>query len=78
MISRAAAGEIVSKVAESKTALDILITGAARSGKSGCLLEVVEGLIARGIPVLAFRLDRMQPVQGRPYRQGQCGGSNGR
>jgi hypothetical protein len=63
MISRAAAGEIISKVAESQTALDILITGPAGIGKSGCLLDVVEGLTARGISVLAFRLDRMQPVQ---------------
>lgn len=62
LISRAAAGEIIKKVAESKAALDILINGAAGSGKSGCLLEVVEGLVARGIPVLAFRLDRMRPV----------------
>ncbi len=62
MIPRAAAGEIIGKVAESKAALDILITGTAGSGKSGCLLEIVEGLVARGIPVLAFRLDRMRPV----------------
>src|SRR5271165_1326344 len=63
MISRAAAAEIVRKVSESQTALDILITGPAGIGKSGCLLEVVEGLLAQGMPVLAFRLDRMPPVQ---------------
>ena len=63
MIPRAAAGEIIKRVAESKAAHDILITGAAGSGKSGCLLEVVEGLVALSVPVLAFRLDRMRPVQ---------------
>jgi hypothetical protein len=63
MISRAAAREIIGKVAESRTAHDVLITGGAGSGKSGCLLEIVEGLTARQIPVLAFRLDRLRPVQ---------------
>lgn len=63
IISRAAAREIIGKVTESNTAQDFLITGGAGSGKSGCLLEIVEGLMTRGIPVLAFRLDRMQPVQ---------------
>jgi hypothetical protein len=63
VISRTAAREIIDKVAKSKTADDILITGGAGSGKSGSSLEIVEGLTALRIPVLAFRLDRLQPVQ---------------
>jgi hypothetical protein len=63
MISRTLAGNIIAKIAEARFGQDNLITGAAGSGKSGCLLEIVEGLVAKGVPVLAFRLDRMQPVQ---------------
>jgi hypothetical protein len=63
MISRAASANIIETIAQARSAHDILITGAAGSGKSGCLLEIVEGLTSRGVPVLAFRLDRMQPVQ---------------
>lgn len=63
MISRTVAGNIIARIAEARFGQDILITGAAGSGKSGCLLEIVEGLIAKGVPVFAFRLDRMQPVQ---------------
>ena len=63
MISRSVTGEIIAKIADARFGQDILIAGAAGSGKSGCLLEIVEGLIAKGMPVLAFRLDRMQPVQ---------------
>lgn len=63
MISRTVARDILTKLVESHFGQDILITGAAGSGKSGCLLEIVEGLVGAGVPVLAFRLDRMQPVQ---------------
>ena len=63
MISRIAAGNIIAKITAACFGQDLLITGAAGSGKSGCLLEIVEGLIEKGVPVLAFRLDRMQPVQ---------------
>lgn len=62
MISRSAARSIIAKIAEARFGHDFLIAGAAGSGKSGCVLEIVEGLVGKGVPVLAFRLDRMQPV----------------
>ena len=41
------------------TATDSVLTGKAGSGKSACVVELVDGLRARGLPVLAFRLDRV-------------------
>ena len=38
------------------------MTGRAGSGKTGCVVEIVEGLRERGLPVLAFRLDRVLSV----------------
>lgn len=40
----------------------ILISGGAGVGKSGVVFQVVEGLIGRGVPVIAFRVDRLQPT----------------
>ncbi len=62
LISRAVAHAVVQKITESTSGLDLLITGAAGSGKSGCLFEIVTDLIGRDIPVIAFRLDRILPV----------------
>lgn len=61
-IRRAVADQVVEKIQGSATALDILITSAAGGGKSACLAQIVEGLQAESIPVLAFRLDRIEPV----------------
>jgi len=63
LISRTAAGNIAAKIAEAHFGKDFLITGAAGSGKSGCLLEIVEGLIGKGVPVLPFGLIGCKPVQ---------------
>jgi hypothetical protein len=38
------------------------VTAPAGGGKSAGLLQVVEGLTSSGVPVLAFRLDRIEPV----------------
>ncbi|MGY8689171.1 MAG: hypothetical protein ACKVHP_15725, partial [Verrucomicrobiales bacterium] len=54
--------KIVSDIRDSSEPLDLLITGSAGSGKSACLLQIVEGLKEEDIPVLAFRLDRVDPV----------------
>ncbi len=62
-IPRTLASEIISKITESRDGQDILITGAAGTGKSACLLQIVEGLRASGVPVLAFRLDNLPPVR---------------
>jgi len=63
MIPRAVAKDIVAKVEEARFGMEIVITGSAGSGKSGCTLEIVERLVQKGVPVLAFRLDRLEPVQ---------------
>jgi hypothetical protein len=61
-IPRQACANIVQRIRDSKCSLDILITASAGGGKSADLLQVVTGLGAAGIPVLAFRLDRIEPV----------------
>jgi hypothetical protein len=61
-IPRATAGDIVEKLKGSVAALDIALIASAGGGKSGCLFQVVSALREKGIPVLAFRLDRLQPT----------------
>lgn len=61
-IPRQACADIVQKIQHSERSLDILITSPAGGGKSAALLQVVTGLIAVGVPVLGFRLDRVNPV----------------
>ena len=45
-----------------ETPSDSVMTGGAGSGKTACVVEVVEALRSRGLPVLAFRLDRVLSV----------------
>ncbi len=54
---------VISAITGGTGGQDFLLTGDAGCGKSGCLFEIVEHLVARAIPVIAFRLDRVQPVQ---------------
>lgn len=61
-IPRQACADIVQKIRDSERSLDILISSPAGGGKSAGLLQVVTGLIAAGVPVLGFRLDRVEPV----------------
>lgn len=61
-IPRQICDDIVQKIRDSKHSLDILITSPAGGGKSAGLLQVITGLIAAGVPVLGFRLDRVKPV----------------
>jgi hypothetical protein len=61
-IPRKLAEDTVKLIKEAQYSLDILITGPAGGGKSGVILQTVEKLAAAGIPVLAFRLDRIEPV----------------
>ena len=58
LIPRAAAEALRSRLGE--TATDSVVTGKAGSGKTACVVEVTETLRERGLPVLAFRLDRIQ------------------
>ncbi|MET9240963.1 hypothetical protein [Nonomuraea sp. NPDC003709] len=39
----------------------VFLVGAAGGGKTGVLWQVVEGVRARGLPVLVVRLDRLEP-----------------
>jgi hypothetical protein len=61
-IRRAVADDLIAKFQNNSAPLDILITSAAGGGKSACLCQIVEGLQTVGLPVFAFRLDRVEPV----------------
>ena len=61
-IRRAVADDVIGKLRNNTAPLDILITSAAGGGKSACLCQIVEGLQTADVPVLAFRLDRVEPV----------------
>ena len=60
LVSMSAAETLISRLGE--VAAHSVLTGKAGSGKTACVIEVVEALKARGWPVLAFRLDRMLSV----------------
>ena len=60
LVEREAAKGLISRL--DKKASDSVLTGKAGSGKTACVIEIVEELRARGIPVLAFRLDRLPPI----------------
>ena len=57
LVSRDAAKALLARLAE--TATDSVLTGRAGSGKTACIVEVADALRAQGVPVLAFRLDRL-------------------
>jgi hypothetical protein len=60
LLHRAATDTLLSKLGTE--AGDSVITGRAGTGKTACIVDFVEQLQARGIPVLVFRLDRIEPV----------------
>lgn len=57
LIPRTATHTLLSAMGE--TATDSALTGKAGSGKSACVVELVDGLRAQGVPALSFRLDRV-------------------
>ena len=57
LVRREASETLLSRLGE--TATDSAVTGKAGSGKTACVLEITEALRERGLPVLAFRLDRI-------------------
>ncbi len=60
LIPRASTQTLLSSMEESATdSVDSVLTGKAGSGKSACVIELVDGLRSRGVPALAFRLDRV-------------------
>ena len=58
LVPRAAAQTLLLRLGE--TATDNVLTGKAGSGKTACVVEITEALRKRGLPVLTFRLDRIQ------------------
>ncbi len=57
LVPRKAAETLLSRLGE--TATDSVVTGKAGSGKTACVVEIMEALRERDLPVLAFRLDRI-------------------
>lgn len=58
LVNREVANSLVSRLGP--TSVEIVLTGKAGVGKTGCVIEVVDLLGAQGTPVLALRLDRLQ------------------
>jgi hypothetical protein len=61
-IPRQVASELAKRVITSEQPLDLLLVGPAGGGKSASLLQLVQELRVANMPVLAFRLDRIEPV----------------
>ena len=64
LIPRSSTRDLLAKIREATKGTDCVLTGEAGGGKTGCAIEVVEALRQGDNPavVLAFRLDRMEPV----------------
>ena len=60
LVPREAAKTLLARLGEAAT--DCVLTGRAGSGKTACIVEAVTALRKRGVPVLAFRLDRFLSV----------------
>ena len=56
LVPRRATHALLSRLGD--TATESVMTGRAGSGKTACLVEVVDALRERSVPVVAFRLDR--------------------
>ena len=56
-VARAATASLVARLEGIPT--DSVLTGRAGSGKTACAIEIVDRLREEGLPVLAFRLDRV-------------------
>ena len=57
LVPRAMAGDLLARLEGSRT--DNVLTGKAGVGKTACVVQTVDELRTRGLPVLAFRLDRL-------------------
>ena len=64
LIPRPSTQELLTRIKENETnGADCVLTGKAGGGKTGCVIECVEALQqSNDVVVLAFRLDRIDPV----------------
>ncbi len=56
-------GFIVDKLISSEHKRSVLVTGQAGVGKSGVIHQAMEALIQKGVPLIAFRVDCLEPTQ---------------
>ncbi|MDP9369196.1 MAG: ATP-binding protein [Chloroflexota bacterium] len=63
LIQRAEADQILSTIDLKGDAPGVALVGEAGVGKSGVMRQLLSALEGRGIPFLALRVDRLQPVQ---------------
>lgn len=64
LISREEASEALNVLVgeDAEEARGVMLAGEAGVGKSGAVLQIVEGLKQRSVPFLAFRVDRLEPT----------------
>ena len=64
LIPRSATRDLLAKIRGATEGMDCVLTGQAGGGKTGCAIEYVDALRQGDNPaaVLAFRLDRIEPV----------------
>lgn len=62
LVLRKAARDTVDRIRVATVSLDILISSTAGGGKSACFYQIGTELLAAGLPVLSFRLDRLKPA----------------
>lgn len=63
IIPRDEVNVVVDKLLSPSSKCGVLLTGEAGVGKSGVIGQVVTALRARWIPLIAFRIDRLEPTQ---------------
>ena len=62
MLYSLTAEQLAAKIMGSTASTDTVLISPAGGGKSACAFAITEALMAQGMPVLAFRLDRLEPV----------------
>ncbi|MEG4396158.1 hypothetical protein [Microcoleus sp. BROC3] len=70
VIPRDEVDTIVARLTSSDDKPGVLVVGEAGVGKSGVILQAVEALRKKGIPLIAFRVDRLDPTDS-PDRVGE-------
>ncbi len=63
LIRRDECGRVLPALEEGSAKRGAVVTGGAGSGKSTVLLQVIASLQQQGVPVLAFRVDHLEPTQ---------------